>query len=87
MRKLGVDCLIERVKRWFVSCGAGRVSCAGKCMQPIVGRTGKPRVYFIVCVLQAVSASSGKTCQQGLEDQGREEEAGAPNTRGIETAV
>ena len=43
---LGVVCLIEHVKRWFASCGAGRVSRAGKRMQPIVGRTCNPRVLL-----------------------------------------
>ena len=43
---LGVDCLIERVKRWFVSCGVDREGRAGKGMQPIVGRTRNPRVLI-----------------------------------------
>ena len=43
---LGVVCLIEQVKRWFVSCGAGRVGRAGMRVQPIVGRTRNPRVLL-----------------------------------------
>ena len=43
---LGVDCLIERVKRWIVSCGVDRESRAGKRMQPIVGRTRNSRVLL-----------------------------------------
>ena len=41
-----MDCLIERVKRWFVSCGASRVRCAGRRMQPIGGRTWNLRVLL-----------------------------------------
>ena len=43
---LGVVCLIEQVKRWFVSCGADRVGHAGMCVQPIVGRPRNPRVLL-----------------------------------------
>ena len=43
---LGVVCLIERVKRWFASCGAGRVRRRGMRVQSIVGRTRNPRVLL-----------------------------------------
>ena len=43
---LGVDCLIEHVKRWFVSWGVDCDSRAGKRMQPIDGRTCYPRVLL-----------------------------------------
>ena len=43
---LGVVCLIERVKRWFASCGAGRVGRRGMCVQSIVGRMRNPRVLL-----------------------------------------
>ena len=38
--------MIERVKRWFVSCGAGRVGRRGMRVQSIVGRTRNPRVLL-----------------------------------------
>ena len=43
---LGVDCLIEHVKRWCVSCGVGRVRRAGKRLQLIVGRARNSRVLL-----------------------------------------
>ena len=38
--------MIERVKRWFASCGAGRVGRQGMCVQSIIGRTRNPRVLL-----------------------------------------
>ena len=43
---LGVDCWIERVKRWSVSCGVDRESRVGERVQPIVGRTRNPCVLL-----------------------------------------
>ena len=43
---LGVDCLIEHVKRWCVSCGVGRVRRAGTRLQLIVGRARNSRVLL-----------------------------------------
>ena len=46
MMILGVDCLIEHVKRWCVSCGVGRVRRAGARLQLIVGRARNSRVLL-----------------------------------------
>ena len=70
---LGVDCLIERVKRWFVSYGAVVwVVRASACSPSMDGRETRA-FYFIVCVLHVVSANSGSTTTQ--EGRGRKQRA------------
>ena len=59
MMLLGVDCLMEHVKRWCVSCGVGRVRRAGKRLQLIVGRARNSRVLLQRVRLSVVSATSG----------------------------
>ena len=70
---LGVVCLIEQVKRWFVSCGADRVGHAGMCVQPIVGRPRNPRVLlyrlrFVSRVGQLRHHNSARLARTKAED-------------------
>ena len=48
---LGQDCLIERVKRWLVSCGADLESRAGKLERPNARRPRNLCVLLFVCDL------------------------------------